>query len=133
MSNAFTWTFLGALILASATRLWLARRQISHVRAHRDALPAGFAGAIPLGAHQKAADYTVAKARFGMVDTLVGVALLLALALGGGLQLLAEAWGAAFAPGSIAHGTAFLLTVFLLQALVSLPLSLYRTFEHEQR
>ena len=133
MSNAFTWTFLGALILATATRLWLARRQVSHVRAHRDALPADFAGAIPLGAHQKAADYTVAKARFGMVDTLVGVALLLALTLGGGLQLLAEAWGAAFAPGSIAHGTAFLLTVFLLQALVSLPLSLYRTFGLEQR
>ena len=133
MSNAFTWTFLGALILATATRLWLARRQVSHVRAHRDALPADFAGAIPLGAHQKAADYTVAKARFGMVDTLVGVALLLALTLGGGLQLLAEAWGAAFAPGSIAHGTAFLLTVFLLQALVSLPLSLYRTFVIEER
>ena len=67
-SNAatpFTWLFLAALAAATGTRLWLAARQVRHVRAHRDAVPASFAGAIPLAAHQKAADYTVAKARLG--------------------------------------------------------------------
>jgi len=80
--NAFTWVFLLALGLATATRLWLALRQIRHVRAHRDAVPRTFAEAIPLGAHQKAADYTVAKARLGMIDVLLGAAVLLALTLG---------------------------------------------------
>src|SRR2546430_4940173 len=77
--NAFTWVFLIALGLATATRLWLVLRQIRHVRAHRDAVPRTFAEAIPLGAHQKAADYTVAKARLGMIDVLLRAAGVLAL------------------------------------------------------
>ena len=57
---------------------------------------AGVRRAIPLAAHQKAADYTVAKARLGILDTLVDAAVLLALTLGGGLQWLAALWARAF-------------------------------------
>jgi len=131
--NLLTWLFLAALALATATRLWLAQRQIRHVRTHRDAVPDTFAEAIPLSAHQKAADYTVAKARLGMLDVLVGVAVVLALTLGGLLQALADAWAGPFARGSLAHGTALLLSVFFIQAAVSLPLAFYRTFVVEQR
>ena len=86
--NAFSWIFLAALTAATLTRWWLARRQIAHVQLHRDAVPAMFAGTIPLDAHQKAADYTVAKARFGIVDVLVDAALVLALTFGRGIDLL---------------------------------------------
>ena len=86
MSNALTWTFLAALVAASVTRLWLALRQIRHVRAHRGAVPRTFAEAIPLAAHQKAADYTVAKARLGLVGLFVGTLLVLGLTFGGGIQ-----------------------------------------------
>lgn len=133
MSNAFAWVFLAALAAASVTRLWLARRQMRHVRAHRGAVPPTFAAAIPLEAHQKAADYTIAKSRLGMVDMLLGAAVLLALTLGGGIQLLSDAWARAFAPGSIAHGTALILSVVFLQSLIGLPLAVYRTFVLEQR
>jgi len=133
MPNALTWLFLAALLAASATRLWLALRQIRHVRAHRDAVPPSFAGSIPLHAHQKAADYTAAKTRFGAVDTLVGALLVLLLTLGGGLELLSRAWAHAFAPGSLAHGAALLLSALFVQAIVSLPLALYRTFVIESR
>ena len=131
--NLLTWLFLAALTLATATRLWLARRQIRHVQAHRDAVPATFAQAIPLAAHQKAADYTAAKTRLAMVDVLVDAVLVLAFTLGGLLQALSRAWAAAFTPGSLAHGTALLLSVLFLQAGASLPLALYRTFVVEQR
>ena len=131
--NLLTWLFLAALLLATATRLWLAQRQVRHVAAHRGAVPGTFADAIPLAAHQKAADYTVAKTRLGMVDVLVGAALVLAFTLGGGLQALSNAWSAAFSPGSLAHGTALLLSVFFVQAAVSLPLAFYRTFVIESR
>ena len=94
MPNAFTWVFLAALAVAAATRLWLALRQIRHVRAHRGAVPGMFAETIPLAAHQKAADYTVAKARLGIIDTVLDAAILLALTLGGALQWLADAVGA---------------------------------------
>jgi STE24 endopeptidase len=131
--NLLTWLFLAAVLLATATRLWLAQRQIRHVRAHRDAVPATFAEAIPLAAHQKAADYTAAKTRLGMLDVLVGAVLVLALTVGGLLQWLSDAWSGVFARGSLAHGTALLLSLFFVQAAVSLPLAFYRTFVIEQR
>ena len=133
MPNLLTWLFLAALAAATATQLWLARRQMRHVRAHRDAVPAMFAEAIALAAHQKAADYTVAKAKLGMIEVVIGAALLLALTLGGVIQWLSDAWASAFETGSVLHGTALLLSIFLLQALVGLPAILYRTFGVEAR
>jgi STE24 endopeptidase len=131
--NALTWTFLAALVAVTATRIWLAQRQIRHVRAHRERVPQTFAESIPLTAHQKAADYTVAKARIGIVDFLVEVVVVLVLTLGGGLDALAGMWGAVFEPGSIGHGTALILSVVAIPFIVGLPLSIYRIFVVEQR
>jgi STE24 endopeptidase len=133
VSSAFTWVFLLAVAAASATRLWLSQRQIRHVRAHRDAVPGMFAEAIPLAAHQKAADYTVAKSRLGIVDTLLDAAILLVLTLGGVLQWLSNAWETVFPATSLWHGTALILTVFFLKGLIGLPLSVYRIFVIEER
>jgi STE24 endopeptidase len=131
--NALTWLFLAALAAASATRLWLAQRQIRHVRAHRNAVPSTFSGAIPLAAHQKAADYTAAKTRLAMIEVLVSAALLLMFTLGGLIEWLSNAWASFFAAGSVPHGTALLLSIFFLQALIALPTSVYRTFGIESR
>jgi len=87
----FTALFLSALALSTATRLWLALRQLRHVGAHRDAVPPGFEERIPLSAHRKAADYTAAKTRVGMAETVVGALLVLAFTIGGGLQWLSDA------------------------------------------
>ena len=133
MTNAFTWVFLIALGLATATRLWLALRQIRHVRAHRDAVPRTFAEAIPLTAHQKAADYTVAKARLGMIEVLLGAAVLLALTLGGLIDWLSAQWSRVFDPQGLWHGAALFAAVVVLIAVLELPLSLYRTFVIEAR
>jgi STE24 endopeptidase len=59
MLNPFSLAFLAALVAMFILRLWLAHRQISHVIAHRAAVPESFADRIELAAHQKAADYTV--------------------------------------------------------------------------
>jgi STE24 endopeptidase len=133
MENAFTWVFLAALGTATATRLWLAQRQIRHVHAHREAVPGMFADSIPLAAHQKAADYTVAKARLGIMDTLLDALILLVLTLGGGLQWLSDLWQAVFAVDSIWHGTALILSLLLIRGALGLPLSLYRIFVIEER
>jgi STE24 endopeptidase len=131
--NALTWIFLAALAAATLTRLWLAQRQVAHVRAHRAAVPPTFAETIPLAAHQKAADYTVAKARLGMLDVLIGAAALVALTLGGLLQWLSAQWAALFAPGGLAHGTALVASAVVLLSALELPVSIYRTFVIEAR
>ena len=122
MNSTFTLVFLVALALATATRLWLAARQSRYVLARRDAVPDSFAGVIPLAAHQKAADYTVAKVKLGTVEMAVGVVWVLVLTIGGLLQLFANQWARAWSMDSIAHGTALILSVFLLQGAVSMPL-----------
>ena len=133
MSNAFAWVFLAALAAATVTRLWLAQRQMRHVRAHRDAVPPTFAAAIPLEAHQKAADYTVAKVKLGMLDAVLDAVVLLVLTLGGLLQWLAEQWDRVLPAQPLWHGAALIVCVFVLQAAIGLPLTLYRVFSVEQR
>jgi len=131
--NAFSWLFLAALAAATLTRLWLARRQAAHVRAHRGAVPASFADSIPLPAHQKAADYTVAKTRLSSLEVLVGAAALLALTFGGLLARLSAAWAGVFEAGGLWHGTALIASVVVLLSALDLPFAAYRTFGIEQR
>src|SRR5436190_21474112 len=90
-AHLFTALFLLALGVSVALQLWLARRQMRHVSSHRAAVPAHFSGRIALAAHQKAADYTVARTRLSSVDVLLDTCVLLALTLGGGLWA-AAAW-----------------------------------------
>src|SRR5947207_2005234 len=72
----FSWIFVAALAVSLIVRLWLARRQIAHVTARRQEVPAAFASRIGLAAHQKAADYTVAKQQLGIVETMVDAVVL---------------------------------------------------------
>src|SRR6266568_3284298 len=122
----FTIVFLVALALTTATRLWLARRHIQHIATNRSELPAEFSGHIPLEAHQKAADYTTAKARLGMIESLAAVVVLVGFTLGGGLQLLSEAWERVFGAGGYAHGIALIVAdlakLAALGALLGIPL-----------
>jgi STE24 endopeptidase len=133
MANALTWAFVVALAGATAVRLWLAVRQIRHVRAHRDRVPEGFVEAIPLAAHQKAADYCDVRTRVGMADIVLGALVLLALTLGGLLQALSDAWAGLLDPGSLWHGVALIISVTLLVSVLDLPLAIYRTFVIEAR
>jgi len=131
--NPFTWVFLAALAAATAVRIWLARRQIHHVRAHRDAVPQTFAAAIPLAAHQKAADYSIAKTQLGVAELTLAAASLLLLTLGGLLGWLSGQWSRAFQPDGLAHGVALIVTVVVLLGALELPVTVYRTFVVEAR
>ena len=128
-----TWLFLGALMAATATQLWLARRQIRYVCAHRDAVPEMFSDTISLTSHQKAADYTIAKARVEMVEVAFGAVVLLALTLGGLINRLGAEWSRALESPSIAHGAALCVSVAVLLAALGLPFSIFRTFALEAR
>jgi len=130
--TAFGLVFLVALILSTALRLWLGARHIAHVQAHRSAVPPQFASDVTLEAHQKAADYTSAKTRLGLVSAAVDTALVLWLTFGGGVQKLYEA-AAGWFDGEIARGLVLIMLVAIVTTLVELPLGLYRTFRIEER
>ena len=128
----FTVIFLFALAVSLAMQLWLARRQVQHVAANRTAPPAHFATRITLAAHQKAADYTIARTRLGMLETVLEAIVLLALTLGGGLAVLA-ARAALLPVDTLWQDVALVVAVTLLAALLGLPISWYRTFVIEER
>ena len=131
MPNSFTLVFVAAVVSMVVLRLWLAQRQIGHVGRHRHAVPTGFAERIPLSAHQRAADYTVARTRFGRWSILIEVLLLLTLTLAGGLQWLHDFWSARL--DGLTYGVALILSVLAISSLVDLPQAAYRQFVIEQR
>lgn len=128
----FAGLFVLLLAASTLTRSWLNQRQVAAVRRHRDEVPEAFRAQIDLTSHQKAADYTVASARIGRWDNLLDAAVALLLTLGGGLSAVDRAWQAAHLP-AVWHGTAVVLSTFLLVSLVGLPLSIWRTFGVEAR
>jgi STE24 endopeptidase len=131
--NAFTWAFLAALAAATAVRLWLASRHIRHIASHRAKVPEAFAEQISLASHQKAADYTSAKTRLGMLEVVLGAALVLAFTLGGGLEAMSVAWAGAAEPGGLWHGVALVVSLVLATSALDLPFAWYRTFVVEAR
>lgn len=132
MAQLVTTIFIVALILAFLLEFWLNQRQIRHVMANRARVPDDFAGRISLTDHQKAADYTIARTRFGSVTQIVGALILLMWTLGGGLEALDQLWRG-LELNSILTGVGVMLSVMLISALIELPLSAYRTFYIEQR
>jgi len=130
----FTALFIAALLVTTLTRLWLSARQIRHVAAHRDAVPARFAGRVTLEAHRKAADYTIARARLGTIDVVVSAALLVGFTLLGGLQALDDLLGGWIGSAHpIGRQLALVGLVALIYAAIDLPFSIYRQFGLEAR
>jgi len=130
--NWVSYIFLTALGLSIIVQLWLDNRHTRHVRLHRDAVPEAFSENIKLEAHQKAADYTLAKVNSGFFDMLISTILLLFWTLGGGLEWLDTSLRT-FELSAVYTGILVILSLMLISGIVDLPMSLYRTFVLEQR
>ena len=131
-SLGLTALFAAALGLGLLLRFWLTSRQIRHVAQHREAVPAAFAQTITLAAHQKAADYTLAKARLGLLEMALGAAVLLGWTLLGGLSALHQDLAQAMGHGMLQQ-LALLIAFVAVSGAIDLPLSWYQTFVLEQR
>ena len=128
----FTLIFLAFVALSFAFGSVLTLRHIAHVRAHRAAVPAEFSESIALEAHQKAADYTVAKNRLGLIESALDLCLLLALTIGGGM-LLIHNFAASWFSGPYALGLAIFAGLMIVSSIISTPFDLYRTFVIEAK
>jgi STE24 endopeptidase len=131
-SFGFSILFVSVLVITVALRFWLATRQMRHVASHRNTVPEQFAASIALASHQKAADYTIAKTRFGLLMLLVSSSVLVCFTLMGGLQLLSVLVVQATGPGML-YQIALLAAFALIAGLVDLPFDYYKQFVLEQR
>jgi len=131
-SLGFSVLFVFFLLLTLGLRLWLAMRHMRHVGRHRASVPAEFAPKVPLAAHQKAADYTIAKTGFGVAAMLWGAVTLVGFTLLGGLQWLSLTLVSHFGPG-LPHQMALVVAFAIISGLLDLPFDWYRKFVLEQR
>ncbi len=131
-SLAFSILFVSFFILTLVLQFWLAGRQIRHVLAKRAAVPDAFAAKITLESHQKAADYTATRTRFGLVGLFVSSALLIGWTLLGGLQWLSVTLLPLTGPG-MTFQLALIGAFSLIGGLLDLPFDYYRQFVLEQR
>lgn len=131
-SFLMTLALAGALMANLATKMWLATRHARHVALHRGQVPSPFEGVVSLEAHQKAADYTLAKSRLAIGEIALDAVLLLGWTLLGGLDLLNQSLLGWIGAGMLQQ-MALVLCFVLIAGLLGLPLSLYQTFVIEQQ
>ena len=127
-----TAAFTLSLVIATALKVWLGIRQARHVALHRNEVPKAFSLNVNLSSHQKAADYTVAKIRVGLLELAMGVIVLVAWTLLGGLSALNAALLQWLGTGMIQQ-IALLASFVLISGVLDLPLALYQTFVIEER
>ncbi len=130
--HIFTLLFLAMLLISTLMRLYLSQRQINYVSQHRAKVPDSFAENISLEDHQKAADYTTAKVKFGRLPLFYEVALILFWTLGGGLQWLDQNI-LALDLHPILTGIMVILVFTFISSILDLPFSIYSTFVIEEK
>ena len=130
--TTLTLLFVFFLVADLCVRQWLATRQIRHVARHREQVPPEFSARIGLPSHQRAADYTAARVRLGMLERVYDAAILVALTLLGGLQAIDLAV-AQLTSNDLLRQLLLLCGVALLLGALGLPFTLWRQFKLEAR
>ena len=127
LSLALTGLFVCVLLIAFGVQLWLSSRQIRHVAQFRSVVPPAFAKDISLNAHQKAADYTIVKTRFGLLELAVSSAVVLGWTILGGLSFLDQKLVDLLGSG-MGQQIALMAAFFLISSLIEIPFAIHRTF-----
>lgn len=120
-----------AIAFSAGLGLYLRQRQIDAVLANRDRVPADFSAAVSLDEHRRAADYTIARTRFAMAETVYDstVSILWLAAFMAPLYALVSQ---AVAPG-LTRGVVFVMAVMAIEHVIELPFSLANAFWLEER
>jgi STE24 endopeptidase len=133
MPELFTQIFIAVIVISLAIRVWLGLRHIRHIQHNRQQVPQAFEETISLEAHQRAADYTSAKVRLRLSETVVEYAILLALTLGGVLQMLDQVWQQWLPEHEIIRGALVICSAMLISSAATLPFDYIQTFNIDEK
>ena len=130
--QSFSLLFAAFVLATLMVKMWLSTRHIRYVAQHRAAVPEQFAQKIPLAAHQKAADYTIAKTQLKLVLLVVNAAVLIGFTLLGGLQWLSIKLISFTGPGML-YQIGLIAAVAVISEIIDLPLDYYKQFRLEEK
>ena len=126
--NPFTAFFIVSLVLWASVSLWLSRRHEKHVATHRERVPGEFSERVSVAEHRRAADYTIARVRFGRLELIVGAVLLVLWTLGGLLDSIDGFWQQRDWP-EVLTGAVVIASVLLISAIIDIPASKVPAFK----
>lgn len=127
-----TLALLGAYVLLVALDAGLHALNLRHLRRHGHQIPAGFEQAIDGALLARTVDYTFARGRLGLIESLLGALLVALFFFCGGLAWLDRAI-AERVPGPIGGGLLLLGGLVVATTLLALPFDALRTFDIERR
>lgn len=120
-----------AIALSAALGVYLRMRQTANVERHREAVPADFAREVSLDDHRRAADYTIARTRFGMAETIYdAVVSILWLAL---WMAPLYAFVSHYIEPGLTRSVVFVAAVGVVGHFLEMPFSLANAFWLEER
>lgn len=126
------WIFLVAFFFIFGVRLWLRQLNLTYLAQHGDKVPLGFEEAIDQELLHKTSQYTLANSRLGLIETLFEIPFLLIFIFGGLLPWY-DQWLGQLTDSFVVQGVLFLLGLSLVQTVLGIPFSLYKTFVLEER
>jgi STE24 endopeptidase len=127
--TAIALLIFAAIILSGFLNVYLDLRQAGAVRAHRGKVPSAFGATVTLEEHQRAADYTLARTKLAVIETIYDADLAIVwLAF-----LLRPVFNfvAAHISAGLTRSVATVVLVTAISYLLTLPFSIYRTFRLE--
>jgi STE24 endopeptidase len=130
--QSFSLLFAALVLATLMVKMWLSTRHIRYVALHRAEVPEQFAQKIPLAAHQKAADYTIAKTQLKLLLLVVNAAVLIGFTLLGGLQWLSINLISFTGPGML-YQIGLIAAVAVISEIIDLPLDYYKQFRLEEK
>jgi len=125
-------TVIGLMIARLVAQLGLEALNRAEVRRRAGALPPALTGVMDEATFAKAADYTLAKSRFGALEMVFEAAVLAAVVFSGLLPVLWARFDG-LAPGAAWSGALFLVGTMILLGLPGLPLAWWAQFRLEAR
>jgi len=132
MSLTFYYLFIFLLITTTIFQVWLTKRHVAHIYKNKNKVPTAFSKTISIADHKKAADYTIAKSNIGVIDLIIQAIFLYLLTLGGGINILTGIFSSLI-NNELVIGAIVIISVMLISSLVDLPLSIYKTFNIDEK
>ncbi len=134
MAGMTDWNFVTVIVVLALFALWNLElaATLLNLKAFPARVPAELADLMDDAKLDRAREYLLMNARLGVVENTTSLVVLLVFWFAGGFGWL-DAVARSVAHDEVKAGLVFLSAIFLGQALVSLPFSIYDTFVIEER
>lgn len=132
-SHWFFWLFISLYIIHEGWEAYLTLLNISHTRKNQNQIPDFYKDKVSPEEYEKSIRYTVEKARFGLVLSIVTIPVLWAAILSGFFDYFDFWIGSILKVNGLTHSVFYCLGIALILMILRIPVSIYSHFVIEEK